>query len=89
MSSIATKSYLAIVERELRGFSAFFPAFPNCFASGIDMAQLNRNAGRALSAHMRAAQATSRLMTDPTIGLIPHNPWAQGIARMLIRPDLG
>jgi predicted RNase H-like HicB family nuclease len=87
MSTTRTKSYLAIVEREPHGFSAFFPDFPNCFAIGEDMEQLNHNAGHALGRHMRTSQAACGLMIDPTIGMVPHNPWAKGVDRMLICPE--
>ena len=81
--SKAEKSYVAVVERAHSGFSAFFPALPNCTAMGGSFEQLRQNAEEAVFNYLAMPAVMHAQMMRVMADAIPHG---LGMARMIIEP---
>ena len=74
---------MAVVERAIGGFNAFFPALPHCIASGYNLEQLRQNAEGALFDYLELSAAMQATMLRTLTTAIPHGP---AVARMIIEP---
>ncbi|KKC27782.1 type II toxin-antitoxin system HicB family antitoxin [Sphingomonas sp. SRS2] len=80
-------SYMAVVERSVGGFSAFFPSLPRCTAVGRSMAELEYNAEEAVYDHLKRSFLMGANMVGFMARAIPHDSNIRGVARLFIHPN--
>ena len=77
--------YPLIVQRSSEGFNAFFPDLPGCAAAGATVMDAVRNAGDALTGHLRVSVGFYDEIPAPSL-LDDGDPGPEGdeVARILV-----